>query len=394
MFQMKLAITLLTAILFLSFNAPDENMTVNTISDPECKLFCPDPPAFSEMFRTVSYAAASGSGTDEIKQDWYSKAMKQIEKDEYNISYNDELGFYQSPNRANNIHFIYHKDVFTAKTRTNKVPLFDVNDKTLNEEEKKYEEVEEWSVKLKIAAESSIGKNGKLNLEGGEIKAAGNKAWIENDKIRIDYTNTKEEMRQDFIIKQMPSSEGKLRLNLLAETKIKMIVGADALMFKNSKGEEKMKYSVLKVWDATGWELRAYFEKNNCELGIKNYELNSERSETFRSYKFESPDSFSIVVNDEDAVYPVTIDPLSTSPGWTAESDQANAQFGYSVSTAGDVNRDGTIDATDDSTIDNDADNFTGGYIVTDLTDDNFVDGTDFAIADSNEANFVSVVRP
>ncbi len=61
---------------------------------------------------------------------------------------------------------------------------------------------------------------------------------------------------------------------------------------------------------------------------------------------------------------------------------------------SGDVNQDGTIDATDVSLIDNDVQNFVGGYVVTDLTGDNFVDGTDFAIADNNAGNFVSVVRP
>ncbi len=61
---------------------------------------------------------------------------------------------------------------------------------------------------------------------------------------------------------------------------------------------------------------------------------------------------------------------------------------------SGDVNQDGTVDATDVSMIDNDAQNFIGGYVVTDLTGDDFVDGTDFAIADNNAANFVSVVRP
>jgi hypothetical protein len=60
----------------------------------------------------------------------------------------------------------------------------------------------------------------------------------------------------------------------------------------------------------------------------------------------------------------------------------------------GDVNQDGTVDATDVSMIDNDAFYFISGYVVTDLTGDNFVDGTDFAIADNNAANFVSVVRP
>ncbi len=61
---------------------------------------------------------------------------------------------------------------------------------------------------------------------------------------------------------------------------------------------------------------------------------------------------------------------------------------------SGDVNQDGTIDATDISMIDNDAANFASGYVATDLTGDDFVDGTDFVIADNNAANFVSVIRP
>ncbi len=60
----------------------------------------------------------------------------------------------------------------------------------------------------------------------------------------------------------------------------------------------------------------------------------------------------------------------------------------------GDVNQDGTVDATDVSMIDNDAQNFVSGYVVTDLTGDDFVDGTDFAIGDNNAANFVSAVTP
>jgi hypothetical protein len=71
-----------------------------------------------------------------------------------------------------------------------------------------------------------------------------------------------------------------------------------------------------------------------------------------------------------------------------------NSPYNIFAFYSGDVNQDGTIDATDVSAIDNDAQNFVGGYVVTDLTGDNFVDGTDFAIADNNAANFVSVIRP
>jgi hypothetical protein len=49
-------------------------------------------------------------------------------------------------------------------------------------------------------------------------------------------------------------------------------------------------------------------------------------------------------VDDHDAVYPITIDPLLTSPSWVANDDQINTDFGYAVSRAGDVNNDGYDD--------------------------------------------------
>ena len=54
--------------------------------------------------------------------------------------------------------------------------------------------------------------------------------------------------------------------------------------------------------------------------------------------------AFEIEVNAADAVYPVTIDPLSTTPAAMLEVDQASASFGGSVASAGDVNGDGYSD--------------------------------------------------
>lgn len=61
---------------------------------------------------------------------------------------------------------------------------------------------------------------------------------------------------------------------------------------------------------------------------------------------------------------------------------------------SGDVNHDGTVDATDVSLVDNDASNFVIGYVQTDLNGDSFVDGSDFSLSDNNAANFVSVAKP
>jgi hypothetical protein len=44
--------------------------------------------------------------------------------------------------------------------------------------------------------------------------------------------------------------------------------------------------------------------------------------------------------------------------------------------------------------VDNLVSKFISWYVATDLTGDNFVDKTDFAIADKNAANFVSAITP
>lgn len=61
---------------------------------------------------------------------------------------------------------------------------------------------------------------------------------------------------------------------------------------------------------------------------------------------------------------------------------------------SGDVNLDGTIDATDISDVDNDASNSVSGYVNTDVTGDNFVDAEDLSIADNNSMLGIFAVVP
>ena len=61
---------------------------------------------------------------------------------------------------------------------------------------------------------------------------------------------------------------------------------------------------------------------------------------------------------------------------------------------SGDVNQDGTVDASDVSVADNDAYNSVSGYVNTDVTGDDFVDAADVSIVDNNAFNSVSAVTP
>jgi hypothetical protein len=304
-------IFILTGFAFQNESANYKNQKTE-IEESKFKLYCPDPVTSIPLIGSE----LKKSDSKDIEQCWYQKAIENIQRDEYSITYDEKLGAYQSPNRENNIRFIYHKDGFTAKART------------LNSKKG------QWDVKLQVKDCGLINEDSK-----NELQVTENKAFVENDKIRIDYKNDKDGMRQDFIIKQKPEAEGMLKLNIEADTKLNMIVGADALMFKDKDGIDKLKYSSLKCWDANGRELRAYFE-DNSKLRIANHELQN-KNESDQRLKIKDQKSFTIVVNDEDAVYPITIDPLSSTPGWTKQADQTDANYGYSVSTAGDLDGDG-----------------------------------------------------
>ncbi|MEO8447881.1 MAG: FG-GAP-like repeat-containing protein [bacterium] len=265
-----------------------------------------------------------------IKQDWYGTSIDNIESGEYNISYSTELNAYQSPNRANNVRFIYQHDGFTAKNRENKISLFNAGEPAVTEQEKIYKEVTEWEIRFEvegIAKNNSVLPGRNLNLQkfnGSEITIDRNKASVEDENLRVNYTNNKEGMRQDFIVKKDPDSNDKLRVELSAATKLKMNTSPGSLIFCDTEGSVRMKYSDLKVWDADGKILEASFEKkisDNADIKL-----------------------FQIVVNDENAVYPVTIDPISATPDWSSESNQQDAAFGKAVSSAGDVNNDGFDD--------------------------------------------------
>ncbi|MBK9331422.1 MAG: VCBS repeat-containing protein [Ignavibacteria bacterium] len=311
---MKHFILLVSLILLSSSAIRDNYKEQPSLADPNnpLSLTCPDylPAEYkiSEKPNGV-FQEAVLTGAD---QSWYSAAVENIMKEEYNISYSEEIKSYQSPNRANNLQFTYHTNGFTAKPRETKIPLFDVNDRMLSEKDKKYEEMEEWSVIFGI-------ENEEFGIKNEEFTSSGNKTSIENENIRIDYTNTKEGMRQDFIIKEKISSDEGLELLMNVSTDLEMNVSKDAVTFRSGRdGKDKMMYASLKAWDVRGKTLDAYFEKRS-EIG------------------------FAIVVNDEDAVYPVTVDPLSTTPDWMRGSWFTGSNY-LSVADAGDINLDGYSD--------------------------------------------------
>jgi hypothetical protein len=165
-----------------------------------------------------------------------------------------------------------------------------------------------------------------------DIVPSGRRIEYRRGAIHEEYENSEEGLEQRFRLSGPPEQGATqavernepIHLDLKLWGSLIPHISEDglAIQFVSASGAPAVHYAQLKVTDARGTSLHAWMEG------------------------FTGPDAggIRIVVDVRNAVYPITIDPLATSPAWMAESDQAGASFGYSVATAGDVNGDGYSD--------------------------------------------------
>lgn len=169
-------------------------------------------------------------------------------------------------------------------------------------DEIKYKSISNWKVNFNLD-KKQVGK--------GLWKVAENKAAYVTGKITVQYINRDEGMLQNFIVHPPLSKNDELKINFSIKTKLKTVLKNNYLQFLHKKNIV-LNYEDLKVWDTNNKPLTASFQKRKKG---SNY----------------------IQVDAKDAVYPITIDPISTTPAALLESNQANAKLGFSVASAGDV---------------------------------------------------------
>jgi hypothetical protein len=152
------------------------------------------------------------------------------------------------------------------------------------------------------------------------------------DKYSIEYVSGKSGLRQNFIINEKPTDREQLMVNInVAGSLNPSVMNTGTMSLKAADGSTIIEYDQLVVWDANNNKLHAYMAQNG------------------RS-------GFSIVVDDKNAVYPVTIDPLTHASEWSTSANgvlpalltnlqlQVDAMYGYKVAGLGDVNGDGYDD--------------------------------------------------
>lgn len=230
-----------------------------------------------------------------------SSLQQVIERQEYHMR-PDGFGGFKTPNRYQDLRFQFDALGFTLCPRANDP---------------------DWTMRFEL---ESIGRShfSQRPSDNPRMIASGSILRVEHGKFTVRYANDRTGMRQDFLVHERPEGNDPLQVRIrVSGPLVAMSAAPDAVHFvaRDPKGRVKgpaFTYDGLVAWDADGDTLHATMTVQDTELVIS--------------------------VDDRDAIYPITIDPLSSTGGSLLEMDQASASFGTCTATAGDVNGDGYSD--------------------------------------------------
>lgn len=131
------------------------------------------------------------------------------------------------------------------------------------------------------------------------------------------YRNGPEGLEHGFDLAVRPDGEGELSFAISVDGAVPQRESAHSLLLINES--QRFRYDGLKVWDRTGRMLSARMDVVKNDILLR--------------------------VDDRDAQYPITIDPLLTNAADTTFfQPQATAAFGYDIAVVGDVDGDGFQD--------------------------------------------------
>jgi FG-GAP repeat protein/VCBS repeat protein len=227
---------------------------------------------------------------------WLTAAQRHIAQREYRPSENAQ-GL-QAPNRAHNLRTYFAKDGIRVHDRS-----------------------ADGSPALLQISLARAGRGDTLSaVAPGEVAMAHEtRVEIRHAGIVEWYVNSPAGLEQGFTLEARPEGDGPVVVEL-AVAGATPVQRGDAIVFETPT-HRTLRYGQLHAVDATGRALGAHLEVSPGQ-------------------------SLRIVVDDSAATYPIAIDPLLTdsTPDTQLEGNQANAQIGFSVASAGDVNGDGFDD--------------------------------------------------
>src|SRR5262245_5117687 len=245
--------------------------------------------------------AGSEGGRAAGERGWTARMVEEIRRSEYRLS---ELapGVFTAPNRSQELRMRVNEKGLEVFPRSADVSGVGAR----------------WRVSLRTRSFGRL--DDARPLARATVSAREDRAELEHGLLLEWFENGEGGIEQGWTIAARPAGTEPLAIGLAVagDLSLRIEEGARSGVLVDSGGAAVLRYRDLRAFDATGRALEARLEP--------------------------SPDGVRIEIDDAAAAYPLTVDPILTGPAWMAESDQANADLGNSVATAGDVNADGYDD--------------------------------------------------
>ncbi|MFG0318249.1 MAG: FG-GAP-like repeat-containing protein [Planctomycetota bacterium JB042] len=238
----------------------------------------------------------------EVPAAWWSAVRADLVAREYRASVVDGTPFdgagpaLQAPNRAQGLRTWFTEDGVRLARRT--------------------ADAASWSLGMAL---TGVGRGASVAPPAPAAPTAnGNRVEYRRGGLVEWYVNDERGVEQGFDLARRPDgpADAPLRIELTLSGDLAPTVGAAAaaVEFADADGATAITLSKLIAWDRTRRSLPARFELDGATLAL--------------------------VVDDADALYPIVVDPLASTPDWT----KSNGGDAYRVATAGDVNGDGLSD--------------------------------------------------
>lgn len=177
-----------------------------------------------------------------------------------------------------------------------------------------------WQWGLQLESYGFAGRVGRV-VESGIAKTEKQRvSYSWDDNVEEWFINDQRGLEHGFTIRQRPdggSSHNPLQFNLRVRGDLTPKVSAEgnALTFIDASGAEVVTYSALKVLDADGKSLRAHFETEKAGRASR----------------------IKLVIDEREARYPITIDPVAQRAYLKASNTDVRDSFGFAVAISGDT---------------------------------------------------------